>query len=206
MRFFQAVVLGASAFASVALAQLKITEAPLSVEAGKSYPVTYQASSLSSPVEFVLRKGVEQHSDIIRSLGSATGGNFTWVVANSLENGNDYALMVKQGDATNYWGPITLTGGKAAAISSAKASSASSAVSSLESAISSLNSSLASATASTTGATTLRSASATATSTRTTGAASSTGSAASAPTNGAAGLSSPMALIFGAVAAMAYLN
>jgi len=203
MRFFQTVLLAASALASVAFADIKITAAPAAVVAGNSYIISYEASN-PGPVEFTLRKGKNENLDTVSSLGTATGGNFTWVVAKTLPNGDDYALMITQGKETNYWGAITVTGGAA---SSSKASS--STMSSLSSSMSSLSATATSNSTTVTTATSTASAQSTSThasSTRTGTSTSTTAAGAPASTGGAAGFSSPMALIFGAVAAMAYLN
>ncbi|TKX22468.1 hypothetical protein C1H76_5250 [Elsinoe australis] len=166
MHFFSTVAAGAIAFASLAAAQstvLGFTSVPTSVRAGQAATIRYDAQDLSEPVTITLRKGDADDLDTIQTLTSdATGGNFTWIPADSFENGDDYALQIQQGREINYSGAITLSGANAAAVSSAQAASASlssvgasltssfaqaSSVSSIQSIIASYNSSLANLTA-----------------------------------------------------------
>ncbi|OCK96973.1 uncharacterized protein K441DRAFT_26440 [Cenococcum geophilum 1.58] len=167
---------------------------------------------------------------------TATGTAYTWIPDKSLVDGSDYALQITQGTQINYSGQISLSGGSLSAVSSSASASASSSVSASSSAsAASVSNSILSTTAITgnstasvtpsvsaasTGKGNSTISTATLSATKITSAitsAASTGAGASgtqtaaqgAPTpSGAAGQlgSSPMALIFGAVAAMAYLN
>jgi len=205
MRFTQTLFAGA-AFVAAALA-LEINEYPPSVEAGKTYTVTYSPAD-NKPTTFILRKGVNENLDTVTTLTTtATGGKFEWTVDEDLENASDYALMIEQaGVDPNYIGPIALSGGEdPKPSSSSKASS--SAASSTESESSSATATISITTmlSSTVSATPTASSNGTAslsrtpTETETQGAPESTGAA-------SALASSPLALIFGAAAAMMYLN
>ncbi|KAF4553526.1 Hypothetical protein D9617_6g092570 [Elsinoe fawcettii] len=161
MRFLSTLSASAIALASFAAAQsavLGFSEVPTSVRAGQPATIRYTAEDLSDPVTITLRKGDADDLDTIQTLTSdATGGNYTWIPANSFENGDDYALQIQQGREINYSGAIRLSGADAAAVSSAQAASASlssvgaaitssfaqaSSVSSIQSIIASYNSSL----------------------------------------------------------------
>ena len=162
-------------------------------------------------------------------VATATGTAYTWIPDKSLADGSDYALQITQGNQINYSGQISLSGGSLSAISSSASASASSSVSASSSAsAASVSSSVLStaitgnSTASVTpsvsaastgkGNSTISTATLSATvkitSAASTGASGTPTTAAQGAPTGAAGQlgSSPMALIFGAVAAMAYLN
>lgn len=218
MRFFGTVLAGAALFAG-AMAQLAINDYPSSgVEAGKTYTITYSPKD-QVPTEIILRQGPSNNLNTIATLGTATGGSFTWTVAANLPNQADYAIEVRRGSTNNFSGQFGLTGGSAA-VSSAVAS-ASAALSSASAALSSVRASASSAIASITSRASSAAASASASVTagsnstvtsatlsRTPSASvsgSRTASASGPPqntANAAAGFeSSPAALVFGAVAA-----
>ncbi|KAF2225444.1 hypothetical protein BDZ85DRAFT_66640 [Elsinoe ampelina] len=161
MRFLHFLSVSAIALASFAAAQsavLGFSEVPTSVRAGQPATIRYTAEDLSEPVTITLRKGDANDLETIQTLTSdATGGNYTWIPANSFENADDYALQIQQGREINYSGAIRLSGADAAAVSAAQAASASlssvgaaitssfaqqSSISSIQSVIASYNSSL----------------------------------------------------------------
>ncbi|KAF2187199.1 hypothetical protein K469DRAFT_630149 [Zopfia rhizophila CBS 207.26] len=218
MRFFSTVLAGA-AFVAAAFA-VEINDFPATAEVGKSYTITYSPAN-NAPTTFILRKGENDDLTNITTLTTtATGGSYTWNVDRALPNGKDYALQVVQNGESNYIGPIEIKGSSstasASASSSASASASASTSKSSDSTLSTITSASASASSSVSGNSTIsvptlsRSASAGSSSTaRATGSGSPTTAAGGAPSNtGAASTlgSSPLALIFGAVAAMAYLN
>jgi hypothetical protein len=223
MRFFTvAAALLATAFA------LEINQVPTSLEAGKTYTITYSPKD-NTPTTFILRKGDPDHLDTIGPIGTATGGTFTWTVPKDLANAPNYAFEVTQAGAQpNYSGLIPLTGGSGTASSasaSASASGSSTASSSASSTASASTSASASASKSESSKTTpAPSASASmtpgsnstitsatlSTRTSTSGSSGPTTTGPNSPpaqsTNGAAVLgSSPVALLLGA-AAMVYFN
>ncbi|OCL06854.1 hypothetical protein AOQ84DRAFT_68994 [Glonium stellatum] len=227
MRFFQSALLAVSALASMTLAQsttLFFTQVPTSVTVGNSYTLEWKTADTTTPVTITLRKGPAGTLQTISTLTStATGGTYTWIPDKSLADGSDYALMITQGNQINYSGHIALSGGSPSAISSAASASASSSASaaSVSQSVLSLTTitgnSTASATASISAASTGKGNSTVSTATlsvtaKTTIAATSgstgTQTASQGAPTGAAGQlgSSPVALIFGAVAAMVYLN
>jgi hypothetical protein len=216
MRFFE-VVLSGAALISAAFAVTIDTYPTAGVEAGKTYTITY--SPKDQPATFILRRGLSTNLDTVGTLGTGTGGSFSWTVASTLPSAPGYALEVRQeGSAPNFSGQFGLTGGSGslssaiASASSATSAAASSAAASASAVISSIRASASSVAASATilpsaGAnstivspTISRTASASVkpTGTGTGGVPESTGAAASLS-------SSPLALIFGAVAAFAYL-
>ncbi|KAH8732871.1 Ser-Thr-rich glycosyl-phosphatidyl-inositol-anchored membrane family-domain-containing protein, partial [Phaeosphaeriaceae sp. PMI808] len=216
MRFFEILVSGA-ALVSTAFA-VEINDYPSGgVVAGQTYTITYSPKD-QTPTTFVLRRGDSSRLDTVATLGTATGGTFTWTVPKDLPNAATYAFEVRQdGQVPNYSPQFPLTGGSgslssvlastSSAISSAR-SAASSAASSASAAISSsaasasitpsagTNSTIVSATLSRTTSVSVS---------RATGAP--TGSSTPPQSTGAAAAlgSNPLALVFGAVAAFAYL-
>jgi hypothetical protein len=228
MRFFQIVASGA-AFIAAALA-LEINQFPAGgVKAGQTYTITYSPAS-DTPTTFILRKGLSTNLDTVGTLTTtATGGTYSWTVSKDLVNGDNYALEIQQkGQAPNYSAQFGLTGGETASVSSAISSivssvrssasasasaSASSASASLSSLISSIASSAAaSATASASAGLNSTVSSATLSrstgSTKPTSSATSTSSISPPESTGAASMlsSSPLALLFGAIGAFAFLN
>jgi hypothetical protein len=218
MRFFEIVVSGAALISS-AFAVTIDTYPTAGVEAGKTYTITY--SPKDQAATFILRKGLSTDLQTVATVGTGSGGNFTWTVDKDLPNASNYALEVKQGDQINYSAQFPLTGGSTAAISSAL-SSASAALSSAASVASSIRSSAASAITSaassasasasvvpssgsnTTVSTATLSKSATPSASKP---ASTTGGGPPQSTGAASMLeSSPLAIIFGAIAAFAFLN
>lgn len=237
MRFFEIVLSGAAMVAAVAAqAGIAINQYPSGgVKAGSTYVITYSPAD-QTPTEIILRRGPSGNLDTVGTLGTATGGSFSWTVDSSLPDSSDYAIEITRGAIINYSGQFGLTGGSgvktssvasasatpsrypvasaassaSAAISSAK-SSASSAAASASSALASLISSASTAVASasimpsnsingTISSPTLSRSASSAT-------ASKTGSSVPESTGAASALdSSPLALIFGAVAAIAYLH
>ncbi|CAD0097181.1 unnamed protein product [Aureobasidium mustum] len=155
MHLFKSAVVGAFALASLVVAQaprLAFTRTPTQVTAGQPVTIQYTAQNLNQPATIRLRKAdpsdLQDVSTLTTTLGSPD---------RSLDNASNYALQISQGYEINYSGMITLTGGNAAAVSSAKSASSSSqaaassltasAVSSIESVIASYNSSLTNLTA-----------------------------------------------------------
>ncbi|KAF2790882.1 hypothetical protein K505DRAFT_74592 [Melanomma pulvis-pyrius CBS 109.77] len=209
MRFFQTLFAGAAVVA--AAAALEINNFPKAVEPGKTYTVTYSPVS-NTPTTFILRQGANEDLKTVTTLTTtATNGKFDWIVDDSLPNAKDYALEIKQGDVVNYIGPIGLTGSDATSAAPSSSSTAaptssattaapttasvtSSASGSVSSSVRS-NSTIASATLSSTASGTPRPSSTT------------TGGGVPESTGAASTLgSSPIAIFFGAVAAMAYFN
>jgi len=194
--------------ASSAMAAITFTSAPSTVEAGQTYTLKYSTEDTVTPISIILRKGDPKNLGVIGPLTTdATGGSFTWTAPTTLVSGTDYAFEIDQGTDVNYYGPFSVTGG-AASVSSAATSASVSATGSVASVV--LSSAHPSVSAkpsnysnSTTTKTTLSTSLSTARlSTSSTGA---TATATRAP-NSASSFSSPVALIFGAIAAMLYLQ
>lgn len=216
MRFFEIVVSGAALISS-AFAVTIDSYPTAGVVAGQTYQITY--SPKDAPATFVLRKGSSTALDTVGTIGTGTGGTFSWTVDKSLPNDGTYALQVIQGDQNNYSGQFPLTGGSTAVSSASAAvssalSSASAAVSSVRASASSVAASLSSAAAS---ASVSHSAGSNATISSATLSVSRTASASRTPTGSSSGGppqstgaasaldASPLGLIFGAIAAFAYL-
>ncbi|THZ03862.1 hypothetical protein D6C93_02782 [Aureobasidium pullulans] len=163
MHFLKTAAFGAFALASLVVAQaprLSFTSVPTEVTAGQPVTIQYTSQILTAqkPATIVLRKGDPSDlQDVTTLTNNAINGTYTWIPSKSLANASDYALQIAQGYQVNYSGQITLTGGNAAAVSSAKSASSSakaaassltaSAISSIESVIASYNSSLTNLTA-----------------------------------------------------------
>jgi len=208
MRFFSNLIAGAALIASAAAAgSLAFNAGPFSVEVGKSYTFKY---SPAEDATVFLRKGPSSHSNVVGELGSASGGSFTWSVSKDLVNGNDYALEIKNANGDNFWGPIAVGGSAATATPSSSSASASASATKSESSSITTQAS-ASVSPSAHGNTTISSATLSSTasgSSKPTGSASVTSSGSVPHSTGAASAlgSSPLALIFGAVAAIAYIQ
>lgn len=234
MRFINSVLFAASALASFAAAQsttLFFTKFPTSVTTGTTYPLEWKTNDNTTPVTITLKQGPSGDlKDVTVLTSNGENGKFSWTPSKSLSDGGNYALVITQGDQTNYGGPIALSGGSPSSASAASSTASASSASASSKAASSKSDSTLSTAAITTSASSgsasasasasdsssnskspsAKSASPTAAASQTTGsAATSTNDAQGAPTStgGAATLgSSPMALIFGAAAMMAYLN
>lgn len=211
MRFFEVVLSGAALIA--AAWAVEFNEVPSTIEAGKSYTITYSPKD-NTPTTLILRKGDPDDLGTIATLTtSATGGSFTWTVPSTLVNAKDYALeIVQSGGTPNYSGLIALTGGSASSSGTptptpSKTSSTTSG-STTKTDSSTLTSSTVSGTISSTPGTNSTVTTPPLSRTSSTGSSSTTtGGPPQQTTNAAAYLgSSPAALLFGAVAAMAYLN
>ncbi|KAF2009868.1 hypothetical protein BU24DRAFT_66265 [Aaosphaeria arxii CBS 175.79] len=217
MRFFSTLLAGAAIVAGVLAQKPTIDKYPKSVKAGESVEITY--SPATATAKFVLRKGSPGNLATLATLTeNATGGKYTWNVPEDLANASDYALQIVVNGEDNYTGLISLSGGSSASSSSSASASSGSATSSPSPTSSGTKSVSASITSSSVSGSITSSAhqnstvtSATLSTARSTGSsqssATTTGSSPPESTGAASMLSSsPLALIFGAVAAMAYLN
>jgi len=204
-------VVSVAFFAVAALAQtgtLQFTSFPSAVTAGQPVTVTWIGGDSNAPVTITLKKGLSTDlKDVGVLTSSATGGSYTWTPDTTLANGADYALFISQGASqNNYSGQFSLAGGSTAAATSATASAtgtSSSAAASSTDVTGTISSAAASSTGnatrtSTTGSNTL--------STLTTTRASTSATGSTVPASGASGVQSPLALLFGVVAAMLYLQ
>lgn len=212
MHFFK--TLFAAALVAVVAAKPEIHNFPSSIEPGKMYEITYSPAD-DTPTTFVLRKGKNLNLDKVDTLTtSATKGKFSWTVSKDLPNREDYALEIIQGAASNnnYIGPIKLTGSTAtqapsSASSSAPASSTGSGSASatptgtLSTTVSGAVSSSIGSNSTVTAPTLSRTTSAPTGTTTTTG-----GNGPPQSTGAASNLGSPLALVLGGFAAMAYFN
>lgn len=211
MRFTQTLFAGA-ALVAAAMAQLAINDFPASVEAGESYTITYSGGEENAPTTFILRQGANENLDTITTLTtSATGGSFTWVVDDSLVDATDYALEIQQeGSEPNFIGPIALTGGETASATPSPTATVSASVTGSDRSSSTVSGSISLTTGlngTISSATLTRTASNSAATADETASSTTTGTGAPEETGAASLLSSsPLALIFGAVAAMVYLN
>ncbi|KAI8940428.1 hypothetical protein NX059_004116 [Plenodomus lindquistii] len=229
---FESIFAGAALVAAAVAQSLAINDFPASgVVAGQTYEVTYSPAD-NTPTTFILRQGPSGNLNTIETLTtSATGGRFSWTVSDDLENQPNYALEIVRGDENNYSAQFGLTGGETAeassavssavasassAASAAASSAASAASSAASSASAALSSAVASAVSSVQASATISASSgvnstiSTASLTRSatgTGRPSSTSSASIPESTGAAAsmAGSPLAAVFAAIAAFAYL-
>jgi hypothetical protein len=222
---FLKTVASVALFAAAALAQgVAFTSTPSGVQVGQSYTITWTGGDPNQPVTLVLRSGSPGNLDTTTTItADAKGGSYTWTPGTTIPDGAAYALQITQGTDTNYSGQFTIQGGTAAVASVSQASiissqvaSASSAASSqaasASAAASSASASQASVLASQTGSSSSSASStkSTASSTKSTTSTSASSSPTAATSNSgnaiAPNYQSPLALIFGAVAAMAYFQ
>ena len=220
MRFFEVVISGAALISAVFA--VEFNDVPKSFEAGKTYTITYSPKD-NTPTTIKLRQGDPNNLSTLATITTtATGGSFQYTVPKDLPNSPSYALEISQANSPpNYTGLIPLTGSTYSAISSSSSasstskpsssSSASSSASTTSSGSSTLTTTTSAASSSVSGAPTASSGSnSTIVSSRTPTAGSPTPTDGGSPpqqSQNAASLlaSSPMALILGAAAAMAYL-
>lgn len=123
-----------AAFAALAAAQstvLTFTNVPNPITDGQPQAILYATNDTSNvspleerrvislaianhsqkPVTIILRQGASGNLQDVETLTTdANGGQFIWTPSNSLPNGNNYALQIKQGDEINYFGPFTVQG------------------------------------------------------------------------------------------------
>ncbi|KAE9989151.1 hypothetical protein EG328_000083 [Venturia inaequalis] len=228
-------VVSVAVFAAAAIAQstnLAFTSfPPTTVAAGSPITLTWIGGDSTAPVTITLKKGVSTDlKDVGVVTSTATGGSYTWTPDTTIANGADYALSISQGSVINYTGQFSVTGGSTAAATTSSSSSSSASASSSVTSSSTAASSHASitsaaaaisttasssngtvtsaalsstASASSNGSSTLH----TSSGTRTATSSGTTASSSTVPaTGGASGLQSPIALFFGVVAAMLYLQ
>jgi len=193
--------------AAQAAGQLAFTTLPGSIQAGQSYTLEWAGGDATAPVTIILRQGDPNNLDTVSTITTtATGGSYTWEVPSTIVNGADYAFEIVQGSSNNYSGQFAIAGGSGVASASASATAASvsaSASAASESASASASAASESASASAASASASASESASSTLSRSASRTSATAASTSAPSdNGASGLQSPVALIFGAIAAM----
>lgn len=114
MQFLKALLVGSAALFSMVVAQeeqLAFTVVPSSVVAGQEAIVEY-SGNLNAATTIRLRRGDPGDLDILETLTTtATGGEFRWTPETSLENGDDYALEIIQGEQSNFSGLISVSGG-----------------------------------------------------------------------------------------------
>lgn len=114
MQLFQSLLAGA-ALVAAAVAQdgrLSFTSFPEDVSVGEPVTVTWAGGIPSEPVTITLRRGVSDNLDDVAVLTStATGGSYTWDPSEDLADGEDYALMISQGEEVNYTNQFSIEGG-----------------------------------------------------------------------------------------------
>ncbi|KAL1583555.1 hypothetical protein WHR41_07652 [Cladosporium halotolerans] len=110
--FSKALLLGAiAALATAQSTVLTFTNVPNPITDGQPQAITYATNDTTTPVTIILRQGLRTDLQDVETLTTeATGGQFIWTPPNSLPNGNDYALQIKQGNEINYYGPFTVQG------------------------------------------------------------------------------------------------
>jgi len=206
MHFYKTLLAG-SLIAASAVAQLMFTSFPPStVAVGTPVTVTWTGAAPGVTVTIRLRKGPRGDlSEGTILTNSATGSIFTFTLDSTLVDGPDYVLEIDQGGEQNFSGPFAVTGGSgvSSATSSATARGLSTVSSSTSITSSAKSSSETSSSSSSESSSSSTSSSASSTSSHTT---TSTSAAPSSSPGAAASLSSPFALVLGALAAFVYLN
>lgn len=216
MRFFS--IIASAAFAAVAVAQstVRITNPSIAPKVGETLVVTYEPATAS--VTLLLKNGDGRNLQTVTTIGTSSSGSITWAVPSNLPN-DSYSLEIKPATGeSNYVGPFRVQGATGAPTSAASsASSTRSASASSSGSVSSgsvtrssgSTSASASVSASTNGtvsSATLSTATSSGSRPTGSGASQTTGSAPPTNTNAANALAqSPLALVFGALAAFAYL-
>ncbi|ETN37389.1 uncharacterized protein HMPREF1541_08380 [Cyphellophora europaea CBS 101466] len=121
-------VLASASLLSLALAQTKIafTSLPAALEAGDTYNITWGGGN-GDPVTLTLRKGSASDLKTIETIADGvTGTSYSWEVDEDLEDADDYALQITQGQGdVNYSGLFTISGGSGSSSSSSSSSATS---------------------------------------------------------------------------------
>lgn len=212
MRFFSLVASAALAAVAIAQSPVRITNPSVQPKVGETLVITYEPATAS--VTLILKNGDGKNLQTVSEIGKSSNGNIPWAVPSNLPN-DSYSLEIKPATGeSNYVGPFRVQGATAPVVSSSASSTRSSSATASSSSSGSVTRSSASTSASvsvsasTNGTVTSATLSATTSGSRPTGSSASqtTGSAPPTNTNAAGALSqSPLALVFGALAAFAYL-
>ncbi|EED13397.1 extracellular matrix protein, putative [Talaromyces stipitatus ATCC 10500] len=103
--------IGAGLLMSAMADYVAFTEWPASLTAGQ--PVTLKwVGGGDAPFTITLRKGASTDLHDVQVLTTAaTNGEYTWTPPRDLQNANDYAFQISQGDQINYTGLLPLSGG-----------------------------------------------------------------------------------------------
>ncbi|OKL58603.1 hypothetical protein UA08_06101 [Talaromyces atroroseus] len=104
-------ILGAALLASALADPISFSEWPTSLTAGQSVTLKWVGGS-DAPATITLRKGASTDLHDVQVLtNDATNGEFSWTPPADLQNSNDYAFQINQGDEVNYTGLLPLSGG-----------------------------------------------------------------------------------------------
>ncbi|ODM21500.1 hypothetical protein SI65_02344 [Aspergillus cristatus] len=110
MHFSNAVLAFGACFSQLTvMAQgFAFTAWPKEIHPGQSTTVKWNGAS-SEPVTIELCRGESTNLHRVKTITaevSGDDGSFTWVPKDDIEDGDDYALTIKQGDETNYTGHL----------------------------------------------------------------------------------------------------
>lgn len=104
-------ILGAGLLASVIADGISFSEWPASLTAGQSVTLKWVGGT-DAPATITLRKGASTDLQDVEVLtDNAANGEFSWTPPADLQNSNDYAFQISQGDDVNYTALLPLTGG-----------------------------------------------------------------------------------------------
>ncbi|KUL86473.1 hypothetical protein ZTR_08112 [Talaromyces verruculosus] len=104
-------LVSAGLLASVMADYIAFSEWPASLVAGQPVTLKWVGGS-DAPATITLRKGASTDLQEIQTLSSsATNGEFNWTPPADLQNADDYAFQITQGDEINYTGLLPLSGG-----------------------------------------------------------------------------------------------
>ncbi|KAK5940631.1 hypothetical protein PMZ80_007048 [Knufia obscura] len=117
-------LLAAAPLLALAVAQnIAFTSTPAVVEAGESYNITWGGGD-GTGVTLTLRRGNPKDLTTVDTLAdNLMESYYVWEAPSSLEDGDDYALQITQGQSDiNYSGLFTVEGGESSSSSSSSAS------------------------------------------------------------------------------------
>ncbi|KAF4978526.1 hypothetical protein F66182_17347, partial [Fusarium sp. NRRL 66182] len=104
-------LVGAGLLASVMADYIAFSEWPASLTAGQPVTLKWTGGS-DAPATITLRKGASTDLQDVQVLSSdATKDEFNWTPPADLQNADDYAFQITQGDEINYTSLLPLSGG-----------------------------------------------------------------------------------------------
>ncbi|KAF3391001.1 hypothetical protein DPV78_011158 [Talaromyces pinophilus] len=114
-------LVSAGLLASVMADYVAFSEWPASLVAGQPVTLKWVGGS-DVPATITLRKGASTDLQDVQVLStSATNGEFNWTPPADLQNADDYAFQITQGDEINYTSLLPLSGGSDAPNANANA-------------------------------------------------------------------------------------
>ncbi|EEA18635.1 hypothetical protein TMatcc_010820 [Talaromyces marneffei ATCC 18224] len=105
------IFVSAGLLVSVMADYVAFTEWPAALVAGEPVMLRWMGGN-GAPATITLRKGQSTDLQDVQVLSKdANNGEFSWTPPTDLQNGDNYAFEISQGDENNYTGSLSMTGG-----------------------------------------------------------------------------------------------